>query len=264
MTPAPLALLHGFTGGPSSWDAVIDHLPVAQRTGIVRPALSGHAGAAPAPPGSRFEDEVDRIAALLGGEPPAHLAGYSLGARLALGLLVRHPARVSRATLIGVHPGLDSEAARAERRASDERWAAMLETEGVERFALAWSGQPLWRSQARLEPAVREAHRAERMASSAEGLARSLRTVGLGQMPSYWSSLAAIDRPVHLMAGALDDKFRALAERAVAALAQAQVTPQGSRSIASQQVHRVTVVPGAGHNLLLEAPAAVAAALVPA
>jgi 2-succinyl-6-hydroxy-2,4-cyclohexadiene-1-carboxylate synthase len=102
------------------------------------------------------------------------------------------------------------------------------------------------------------------MASSAEGLARSLRTVGLGRMASYWSSLAAIDRPVHLMAGALDDKFRALAERAAATLPRAQVTPQGSSSIASQLVHRVTVVPGAGHNLLLEAPAVVAAALVPA
>ena len=84
----PLFLLHGFTGSPASWDGVLALLP-ERRT--LRPALLGHG--APPPEATTFAGEIARLAALLPDEP-VHLAGYSLGARMALSLALAHPERI--------------------------------------------------------------------------------------------------------------------------------------------------------------------------
>jgi pimeloyl-ACP methyl ester carboxylesterase len=90
-----LLLLHGFTGAPGAWDAVRAQLPAAT---VEVPWLIGHGVPEAAPEVCDFEAEVDRLAALLA--EPCVVAGYSLGARLGLGLLVRHPEKVRAAVLI--------------------------------------------------------------------------------------------------------------------------------------------------------------------
>ena len=60
-------------------------------------------------------------------------------------------------------------------------------------------------------------------------------------MPSLWERLPDLDLPVDLVVGERDEKFRAIAEKMAYALPRA----------------RVTVVPGAGHAVHLEAPDAV-------
>src|SRR5437660_1337416 len=104
----PLILLHGFTGSPDSWSEVVSHLFDRGDRVILCPALLGH-GPPQETPVADFAAEVARLHDLLD-EGPYHLAGYSLGARVALGLLCRFPARFCRATLIGCHPGLRSAA----------------------------------------------------------------------------------------------------------------------------------------------------------
>ncbi|HEY3495703.1 MAG TPA: alpha/beta fold hydrolase [Polyangiaceae bacterium] len=235
----PLVLLHGFTGSPASWDEVLAGLPGRP---ALRLALAGHAGAPPPQPG--FELEVDRLARLLPDEP-VHLAGYSLGARLALALTLRHPRAVRRLTLIGVHPGLDSDSARAERRRSDAELATLLETRGLAAFLEHWENQPLFRSQHHLDAARRERKRAERLSHDPRGLAASLRSVGLAEMPDYRPQLGFLTQPLTVLAGELDEKFVSLA-RGVARL-----VPRAA----------LVVVPGAGHDLLLERPEQVAGAL---
>jgi 2-succinyl-6-hydroxy-2,4-cyclohexadiene-1-carboxylate synthase len=64
-------------------------------------------------------------------------------------------------------------------------------------------------------------------------------------MPSYWTQLSRVDVPVLLMAGAEDVKYRRTARR------MAELLPRAT----------VEIVASAGHNLLLEAPGRVAAAL---
>ena len=65
-------------------------------------------------------------------------------------------------------------------------------------------------------------------------------------MEPLWERLGELgELPVAVLAGELDAKFVALGERLAGAL------PRGT----------LTVVPGAGHALPLEAPAAVAAAI---
>jgi 2-succinyl-6-hydroxy-2,4-cyclohexadiene-1-carboxylate synthase len=229
----PLLALHGFTGSPRSWD----FLPSRKALPRVVPALVGHSGSDASSEVRSFEDEVDRLASLTP-ECGVHVVGYSLGARLALGLALRYPTRVTRLTLLSCHPGLHTPAERAARRASDAAWCDILLRRGVPAFVDAWQAQSMWDSQAQLPGAVRQQRQSERLSHTAQGLARSLRVTGLGEMPDYAARLAEIRVPVTLLAGAFDAKFSALAAHMAERLQQAALE----------------IVAGAGHDLLLERP----------
>lgn len=230
--------LHGFTGRADAWAEAAPHA-----TGL---AVAGHAPDVPVPPGWTFDHEVDRIAAVAGaaGEP-VHLAGYSMGGRLALAVACRRPELVARLTLVGVHPGLDDPAMIDERRAADEGWCALLERSGIEAFVSAWQEQPMWRSQSALPAEVRERQRIARLEHSPAALAAALRALGLGAMPNLWPHLAELPMPVDWVAGELDDRYVDLARRAAARC----------------RAGRIIVVAGAGHNVLLERPAEISRAL---
>lgn len=221
-------LLHGFTGAPAAWDRVRARLDGPS----VAPPLPGHGG----PPVAGWDEAVDRLAGLCDG---AHLVGYSLGARLALGMLVRHPHRPRRVTLIGVNPGVDDREARLDWEASLVR---ILERDGLGAFVRHWEALPLWASQARLPDDVLARQRALRLSHSPDGLAHALRALGLGVMPDLRPALPAVRVPVDLVVGGLDAKFLALAR------AFADACPAA----------RVIVVPDVGHNVVLEAPEALA------
>ncbi|HEY3252976.1 MAG TPA: hypothetical protein VGJ91_03475, partial [Polyangiaceae bacterium] len=105
-------------------------------------------------------------------------------------------------------------------------------------FVDAWQAQPLWATQAGLDPALLERKRSERLSHDPAGLARSLRLTGLAEMPNYRQRLAQITAPLRLCAGALDAKFRTLAEQMAKSVTHAELS----------------IVDGAGHDLLLERP----------
>lgn len=231
-----IVLLHGFAGAPASWDAVVERLP--RGVAVRRPTLPGHAGR-PVPRGG-FEAAVAALAHELSDVAPgAHLVGYSLGARVALALLGGGSPRVARATLVGVHPGLTDPAERRARAAWDASWAETIEREGVSAFVRRWEQLPVFDGQS---DAARRAQRDVREAHDAAGLAASMRTLGLSAMPNLWERLPGIDVPVTLVSGARDARFAALARRMAARLPCA----------------RVRRVAGAGHNPLVERPAALA------
>lgn len=235
-----LVLLHGFTGSPSSFDEVTKRLLAGlPRARVYRPSLLGHDGAARREI-RRFDQELDRLAKSIARAVPggAHLCGYSLGARVALGLMARHPFLFRAATLIGVHPGLASSRDRAERVGHDERWCERLMAEGVAGFSRAWEAQAIFASQRGLSPALAAQQRLVRSRHSATGLMQSLRVLGLGQMPSYSGFLAAPPFVVRLVAGSLDSKFVSIARDLAAR----------SRRV------ELEVVEGSGHNVVLEAP----------
>ena len=237
-----LVLLHGFTGSPASWDEVVARLE--PRPEILAPVLSGHDPEQPLAGGESFAAETERLLALIvawAGPGPVHIAGYSLGARLALALAARNPEMLSSATLIGVNPGITDWADRETRIAHDAELIDLLD-EGIEPFVDAWERLPLWRTQSRLPDALLAAQRLQRLRHHPDGLKRSLRVVGLGQMPDLRPQLGRVQLPVALMVGAEDPKFLPLARETAALLPDA----------------RVVVVEGAGHNIPLERPEAVA------
>jgi pimeloyl-ACP methyl ester carboxylesterase len=113
---------------------------------------------------------------------------------------------------------------------------------GVEVFAREWAAQPLFAGQ---PPAVAALAHEDRMRRSAAEHAAQLRGLGTGVMPPLWDRLGELALPVTLMAGERDAKFTAIAER------MAERLPDVT----------LVVVPGAGHAVALEAPAAVATQL---
>jgi 2-succinyl-6-hydroxy-2,4-cyclohexadiene-1-carboxylate synthase len=237
-------LLHGFTGSPQSWSRVVARARLDCSSLI--PALTGHGRDWQSRAVDSFEGEVTRLVSLLSDvEPPRLLCGYSLGARVALGLLARKPNLFEAAVLIGVHPGLSEDAARAERREVDAHRARLLREEGLAAFVAEWEELPLFATQRGLSPEILADQRGSRLDHDAEGLARSLEVLGLAAMPDYGPALASIEIPITIMAGALDAKFSRIAK----------VLAKGNAHI------EIELVDGVGHNVLLEAPGAVVAAL---
>ena len=80
-------------------------------------------------------------------------------------------------------------------------------------FVESWLAGPLF-----AHLSEEQADRPSRLTNSAAGLAASLRTVGTGTQAPLWERLGELDMPVLVMAGALDAKFAALAERTAAAI----------------------------------------------
>ncbi len=257
MRQTPLVLLHGFTGVPESYDAVRQLLRTYAPEQVYAPYLGGH-GPTERSVGPEttprlvdaFEHEVNALTADLecrgiGVDRKALLVGYSLGARLALGLLLAHSTWFCAAILIGVNPGLRDETERRSRRRADERRIATLMDEGIDAFSREWAREPIFQSQRYLPEARRRRQAEWRRRHTPQGLAYSLRHAGLAEMPNYWPRLAELDLPVHLVVGALDEKFCAFGESMKAELPRATLI----------------VVPNAGHNVLLEAPEAIATVL---
>ncbi|MFO0555252.1 MAG: hypothetical protein U0271_43145 [Polyangiaceae bacterium] len=90
-----------------------------------------------------------------------------------------------------------------------------------------------------------EAQRRRRLAWDPARAARALRVLGTGAMPLLEPRLAQrAGHEVHLVAGELDEKFSSIA-----------------RDAAPRIGARVHVIPNAGHNVVLEAPRALAALL---
>ncbi len=226
-------LIHGFSGSPASWRRVASSIEGA----ILAPAVCGH-GVEPA--AATFDAEVDRLAQVIrcAGPAPRFLAGYSLGGRLALGLLVRHPDLFCGAALIGANPGIGDEGARAARRHGDECWARRIEQDGLVAFDRDWSAQPLFLSQRGVASEALAEQRRIRLSHDPYALAAAMRVLGLGAMPDCRPALPCVVLPVDLIVGSLDRKFVGLARE------MAEKLPDAA----------VRIVDGAGHNVPLEAP----------
>src|SRR5688500_16746740 len=194
------ALLHGFAGDPSAWDEVLDAWTL--REAPIAVALPGH-GLGPVLP--TWEDNLNAVAGAIAGCDV--VVGYSLGARVALGLVAS--GRIGHGVLIGVNPGInDSE--RAQRREFDASWTRLLRTQGVAAFDQAWTRQPLFATQQRVDAIKLQQRRLRRLQHDAEQLARSLEVMGLANMPDYWSAVPAHRDRIALIAGADDPKYVAI------------------------------------------------------
>ncbi len=225
-----LVALHGFMGSPESWSRVL--APDAT------PVLPFHGAK-----GATYSSWNDALAGLEASLPegPLVLLGYSLGARLALGLTARLGQRVLGSVLVSVHAGLEGDA-RDERERFENGIAERLEsTPSMGAFVDEWERLPLFATQS---PEQRALQRPAREAHDPRVLAGAFRVLGTSRMPNYERLLGDLRTPLLFVAGAADAKYLELARRYAAAAARG----------------RFVVVPG-GHNPLLEAPALVGEAV---
>lgn len=220
-----LVLLHGMLGAPSSFDAVRARLPSTLE--VRAPWLPGH-GPSTAPLPADFDGAVGDLSRDV--PDGALVVGYSLGGRLALALT--RIARVAGLVLIGAHvaPG------DAERRARDDELAA-LARRGMSGLVDRWERLPVFATQS---DAQRVAQRATRLAHDPARVAWALAALGQGRMPDLRPALAGLTAAARVLVGALDARL---------VDASRGVTPPPH------------LVPGRGHNLILEAPDVVAAAI---
>jgi len=243
------ALLHGFLGDASVWDGVFGMREGNACADAI--ALPGHRGGTSVRP--TWADNLDAVAERVRDCDVA--IGYSLGARVALGLLAI--GAVPRVVLISVNPGIDDgwgrdaggrdtgardaderdTGERDARRAHDRVWATRFRREPLADVLDAWEAQPLFATQARVAPDILAARRERRLALDPQQIARSLEAMGLAEMPDY---RAVVDARCTLIAGADDAKYLAIA-----------------RSL-NAPVH---VIDHCGHDPLLEQPAALAKVL---
>lgn len=235
-----LLLLHGFTGSSASWARVLPEL--AERYRVIAVDLLGH-GVSDAPAEAERYGMVPvaaDIAALLDylDIARAHLLGYSMGGRLALYLALLWPERWRSLVLESSSPGLAAAEERIERAAHDKELASFIEAKGIEAFVDYWEQLPLFASQQRLPAALQGKYRRRRLQNRPAGLAGSLRGMGTGVQPSQWERLDELALPTLLIAGALDEKFVAIAQK------MARVIPGAT----------LAMVPGAGHTVHLERP----------
>jgi len=234
-----VVLLHGFTHTGASWDPVVAALGESYRA--LAPDIRGHGSAGQREPVTleAVLDDLDEIA-------PARftLMGYSMGGRIALHAAVAPELRprIDRLVLVGASPGIAGPAEREARRSADERLAGEVDRMTIEQFAERWAQTPVLAGQ---PPAVAAAVHADRLRSRPAGLARALRGLGTGALPSLWDGLPEIRAPATLIAGERDDKFTAIATAMALGLPVAEVA----------------VIPGAGHAVHLEAPERVAAVI---
>jgi 2-succinyl-6-hydroxy-2,4-cyclohexadiene-1-carboxylate synthase len=243
-TAPPLVLLHGFTGHPHAWCELAPRW-LERGHPLLAPALPGHDPGSQAPAGESFREAVGRLDAALReelGTRRAVLVGYSMGARAGIGLLARGAAWIERAVLIGGRlPPADPEL-REQRRVLEAEWCGQLREQGLEAFLERWERLPLWSTQARLPAERLEHQRRLRARHDPEGLARAIECLGLAAMPRETEPLASVKARVTLVVGSRDEKFVPLTRELRDALGGALAR----------------TVPGAGHNVLLEAPETVA------
>jgi 2-succinyl-6-hydroxy-2,4-cyclohexadiene-1-carboxylate synthase len=242
----PVTLLHGFTQSGRSWREVISKMPAGWQW--ILPDLRGHGGTRVRPGAPHTMDACTADLEILWdhlGIQRTHLAGYSMGGRLALHVAAARPERVMSLLTIGAHAGLDEDA-REGRRRGDEAMAQRIESDGLEAFVNYWTSLPLFAGLERRGPSFVAQVRAERMNNRVAGLAESLRGMGAGAMRPVWNELARVSCPCTFVAGQLDHGYVASARRLAGSV------PSG----------RVVVVQRAGHTVHQERPDAFARLLL--
>jgi 2-succinyl-6-hydroxy-2,4-cyclohexadiene-1-carboxylate synthase len=163
------------------------------------------------------------------------LAGYSLGARLALRWLQEAPEKWEGALLLSANPGnFQTEQERVARRTSDADWSAAFRTERWEVVIDRWNAQAVFQDGAAPLREERDFDRGK--------LAAAFRDYSVA---NQFTDILRLPTRLVWMAGARDGKFVRL---------QNQMRDAGFPGT-------FPVVGEAGHRLLHEAPEAVAGAL---
>lgn len=212
-----IVFLHGFTGSWRSWEPVIKLLPID--INCISIDLMGHGSTEVSsnPERYRMKEQLLDLDEFFSSIQLTRfsLVGYSMGGRIALAYALGYPQQVKNLVLESASPGLKTFEEQQLRRQADDQLADRIEQDGIESFIDFWENISLFESQKSLAIEKQHEIRSERLAQSAVGLANSLRGMGTGQQPSYWSKLDELEMPVYLVTGQYDTKFTEIAEAMV-------------------------------------------------
>lgn len=248
----PIVLVHGFAQSARSWETVAEKLAVTRDVYAIDLVGFGKSAKPNSPSAYSLQAMggvlVDFLRDLR--EGPL-VVGYSLGGRVALSALLQTGAETFAWLAFGglvlesAGLGMTSEVDRAAAATRDAATASRLREMPLADFMTYWENLPLFDSQKQLPESARRTVREGRLANDPEALAKSVEQAGQHAMPDRADVLAELEKlaqkgtPVRYVAGALDQKYTALAAE----------LPAGVQT---------TIFPNVGHNVHLEAPEAFA------
>ena len=242
----PIIFLHGFLGAGSDWGEIA--APLAEDYFCVCPDLPGHGANITRDFDAQLSIpqlalELRALCAALSLNAPI-VVGYSLGGRVALAAAVQHPQFMQALMLESTSAGLDIEAERQARAATDDARAAVLLADGIAAFMRTWYAAPLFES-LKMRPHLLAKLQAARICNDARWMSKVVSELSPGRTASVWAELPLVRLRTLLLAGALDVRYIESAQRMCAAMPNAVCT----------------VVADAGHNVHLEQPTAYIQAL---
>jgi len=233
MTPLTLILVPGLMCDHSSW-------------GPVAPALSAHMPCQVVSHGEA-DSLVTMAQQILATAPPQfHIAGHSMGGRVALEVMRLAPERVLRLALLGT--GYQAKEAGAAGEAEVQKRQALLDIaqqQGVRAMAQAWVQNMV--APSRLSDAVLIENIVQMFERKSEATFKR-QIKALLERPDASHVLAQVQAPTLVMAGEFDG----------------WASPQQHQAIADLLPTRpqVDVVVGAGHMMMMEQPEAVTASFL--
>jgi 2-succinyl-6-hydroxy-2,4-cyclohexadiene-1-carboxylate synthase len=195
----PLLLLHGWMGNGADYAGVIELL--RSRFYCIAIDLPGH-GKTEVIGDDRYYEFIATTTGIIQLLDSLQIdrctiAGYSFGGRLSLYLALEFPDRFDRVILESTSPGLSTLAERLDR----DRFADFIDN---------WYRQPIFTGIDRHPDFPKLIQR--RLTNQPSKLAKSLYYAGLGRQSYLGDRLAEYNRPVLLIVGAEDCKFRAIAQ----------------------------------------------------
>jgi 2-succinyl-6-hydroxy-2,4-cyclohexadiene-1-carboxylate synthase len=223
-----LYLLHGFTGSGLDFSLLKESIESIFENGAVRlrwlcPSLPGHGDSLDIDCSTQGQydflsqfielnlsqvktcDTVNRRNNIL--------IAYSMGSRLGLYHAIQQTEFWDAIVLIGVNPGIESEAERALRKESDKKLSEKIEANGLPWFLDYWKSQPLIRTQSKASDDFQKAREERKNTLDAQGLQNSLLHFGQGVFPNLWDLIPSIQSPILLINGNLDLKYCAISQR---------------------------------------------------
>ena len=218
--------LHGFLGQAKDWDTLlpanarkIDWLPMVEPRPDLLPFLA---------------DELANLTPC-----DETLVGYSMGGRIALMMLTRHPKNFRRAIIISASPGLRESEDRTLRHQSDARWARRFTSGEWDLIMTDWNAQPVFSSDPP-HPLAREEADFDR-----QKLAWAVEYGSVAHQPDLRGALRQATIPILWVAGEQDSKYADLAEECAAL----------------NQKFELAILPRVGHRAPWTAPSEFQAAL---
>jgi 2-succinyl-6-hydroxy-2,4-cyclohexadiene-1-carboxylate synthase len=166
------------------------------------------------------EEFLQELIATING--PINLIGYSMGARIAMELLLAAPDKFENVFLLAGHPGLDSEEQKDRRKAWEGDWIRMLEAGNTNEFIQEWNSQDIFHFDQDIEFCDRPV----------EELTACFSNWGLSGQKDLLPQLMQYKDKVHWFVGMNDFKYEYIADHKLKA---------------HFPVH---LVPNAGHRLL--------------
>lgn len=173
------------------------------------------------------------------------IIGYSLGARVAMHVMLNDSDRIDRSILISGSPGIPHESEREQRRHTDDELAGKIIENGMLWFGKYWSALPIFASRNQSKRVDQSLMLREWMAQDPHGLAHALRILSPGRQEYLLPRLSERNQRQLWLAGILDSKYAsqlALVETAI------------PNSVCK-------IIPDAGHDVIREQPEAVLASI---